>query len=565
MPRKSRYENTAVKDELNIKAPGTLAAVYARISVDDGDSEIDESISNQQKIIHAFLQTHHSISLIDTYIDNGYSGMNYNRPGFQKMLLDINKGKINCVIVKDISRFGRNFIVTSEFLEKIFPEMGIRLISVNDDFDSFDGDKNVSDLIMPLKMVLNDEYARDISRKIRSSFDTRMKSGEFLPAAGSIPYGYLRNAEKCTYDIDLETAPVVVRIFQERALGISYNAIAKRLNHDSIPSPGRLRYMRGQNKNPIYANSIWLRGAIKDIVTDRAYLGERVHGKMKKENMDSKKETRSSDKWTIIKNAHPPIVTEELFERVQNVNQDVKIRRSHFKKRTDIIDPYRDALYQKIYCADCGAPMLAQKQKKDRENAKTSISYECTRYIESQHFQCGKHRISQAIIISEIRKAIEIQVKLSVDLKAMVDSIKKNPAIKAYHTDLQKKLTSLRIKKSNTSGKIENLLVDLVNSLITRMEYDYMRSQYQDLLSQIEKEEELLLTKLQQWKEVETDALRWIELVQAYSGTLEIGKELMDTLINKVCISQNGAIHIEFAFSDPFISVLSFLDATTEG
>ena len=315
MARKSRVnrlKEAAPEEEILI-----LAGEYGRLSVEDGDDIEQNSIGNQQKITLHYLEEHPEIKLVDTYYDNGYTGMNYERPGFIRMLKDLKSGRINCVIVKDISRLGRHFVMTSEFVERTFPEMGVRLICINDSYDSMDGNADASALTMPLKMVMNDYYVKDISNKIRSSISAKMTGGEFIPAAGSIPYGYVRNAEFTTYDIDPEPAEVVKKIYQLRAGGESFNAIARILNEKNIPSPGKLRLLRGITKAKKYENALWIRGTIRKICSDQVYIGNRIHGKVKRDKVGLEKKRRNEEEWQVIENAHPAIISVPLYEKVQ--------------------------------------------------------------------------------------------------------------------------------------------------------------------------------------------------------------------------------------------------------
>jgi DNA invertase Pin-like site-specific DNA recombinase len=282
MARKSRYV-AEVKEEK--KTAMLLAGVYTRLSIEDEDDEEQNSIGNQKKIALDYLKDKDDIAVTEYYVDNGYTGMNFSRSDFQRMMNDLRSGKINCVIVKDISRLGRHFVMTSEFVEKIFPMMGVRLICINDDYDSFDENCDSASLLLPFKMVMNDSYVKDISKKIRSSISAKMDSGEYLPSASSIPYGYIRNPEQNTFDIDEEIAPVVVRIFEMRANGVALNAIAKTLNEEGIPCPGKLRYIRGITKAAKYENALWIHGTLRKILMDQVYIGNRVHGRVKRDKL----------------------------------------------------------------------------------------------------------------------------------------------------------------------------------------------------------------------------------------------------------------------------------------
>ena len=225
MARKSRIRPR--QDNCDAKAFAWNAVIYLRLSVEDGDDVEQNSIGNQKKICLAYIDKHEDIKLSSVYMDHGHSGMTYDRPGFQEMYDAILSGQINCVIVKDISRFGRHYIITSEYLQKTFPDMGIRFIAVNDEYDSMRPDADVEGLLLPFKMILNDSYAKDISKKIRSSISAKMKSGEYLASSGSIPYGYIRDPENNTFMVDKEAAPVILRMFELRAAGMLYSTIAR--------------------------------------------------------------------------------------------------------------------------------------------------------------------------------------------------------------------------------------------------------------------------------------------------------------------------------------------------
>ena len=273
----------------NLSAQHWYGISYLRLSK-LGKRYESESIDNQQKLIHEFVQRHPEITLVGEQVDDGYTGTNYDRPGFQGVMDAIREKKANCVIVKDISRLGRHFVETSELVEQIFPAMNVRLISVNDNYDSLVQDAGAAaSLTMPLKMVMNENYAKDISRKIRSSIHAQMRSGTYLPSSSSVPYGYLRNAAAVSYDIDEEAAPVVRRIFALRSEGVSFNAIAKQLNQEHIPSPAQLRYLRGMNSSAAYRDALWSRATIRKIVGSDVYIGNRTYGKVSRNHLNEKR------------------------------------------------------------------------------------------------------------------------------------------------------------------------------------------------------------------------------------------------------------------------------------
>lgn len=395
MARKSRYE-TIAQIGTALSGAAFTAGLYLRLSVEDGDDLENNSIGNQRKIGLDFLRGRTDIALGGIYIDNGRTGMNFKRSGFQSMLSDLEDGKINCVIVKDVSRLGRHYVMTSEYVEKVFPTMGVRLICINDPYDSADPRADRDSLLMPFKLIMNDTYVKDTARKIQSSINAKMRNGVFLPAAGSIPYGYLRNPEEITYAVDPEAAAVVGRIFEMRAAGMMFNAIAKQLNEEGIPSPGKLRYERGATRVETYKDALWLRGTIRKITGDMVYTGCRIHGKIKRERLGGDKKRRPPEDWQILENAHPAIVSKELFEKVQAFNQAELARRGAFEKRDGSGLDFRGIFAGKVFCGDCSARMSVGKRvQRAASSLPNTFFFDCNSYRSSNHQRCASHYIGQ--------------------------------------------------------------------------------------------------------------------------------------------------------------------------
>lgn len=419
MARKSRFIKAGEEAKTGTSASKsgaflTFAGIYMRLSIEDEDKEERNSIGNQKKLALDYLKDKENMIAAEFYADNGYTGMNFNRPGFQRMLKDIYSGRINCVIVKDISRLGRHFVMTGEFVEKIFPMMGVRLICINDDYDSFDENCDSAALLMPFRMMMNDLYVKDISKKIRSSISAKMDNGTYLPSAGSIPYGYIRNPEKNTFDIDEEAAPVVVRIYEMRAAGTAINTIARLLNAEEIPCPGRLRYIRGTTDAKKYEHALWVPGTLRKILTDQAYIGNRVHGKVKGDKLGMDKTRRFKEEWRIIEDAHRPIISRTLYERVQEVMNMAALRCRNHKEQAAPQKDFRDILRGKVYCGDCKSRMRGCKGmgRKDKDGRRSAyIYYECSRFIESGRAVCASHYIRQDTVMEAIEDTITDSMK----------------------------------------------------------------------------------------------------------------------------------------------------------
>ena len=550
MARKSRAQPLPI--ELLLEMALWRAGLYTRISVEDGDNMEQNSIGNQIKIGNHFIAGADDIRLVDTYSDNGYTGMNFERPGFQRLLADIRAGKINCVIVKDISRLGRHFVMTSNYVEHIFPELGVRLICINDEYDSSDADADASALTLPLKMVMNDYYVKDISRKIRSSIHAKMGSGEYLPASGSIPYGYMRDPENNTFAIDADTAPIVLRIFQMRADGISFNGICRTLNAEGIPCPGKLRYDRGLTNAPKYKDAVWIRGTVRKITQDRVYIGCRVHGKISRSKVGLDKQSRPEEEWTVIQAAHPALVSDELFDHVQQINAEELEKRRQYARRNDFQDDYRELFRGLIYCADCHSSMSAGKGcARIGANTPSRIFYDCNTYRYSEHTRCASHYVRQEQIYSVVKNALDQQVKAAVDIEQLVAATDNLPNGRRT-SETAGRLAQISQQRKKLEGKIEQLLIDLTDGLISRDEYVYMKEKYTQQMAISMDEEEKAQAQEAALHESLSAVQTWLYAIKTYRALPELNQEVLRLLIKEILIYKDRHIQIVFNYADPY-------------
>lgn len=560
MARKSRVP-VAAGVAVETKQVDFRAGQYSRLSVEDGDDVEQNSIGNQKKIGFHYLESHPEIKLVDTYYDHGYTGMNYNRPEFKRLLHDLQIGRINCVIVKDISRLGRHFVMTSEFVERTFPQMGVRLICINDDYDSEDKNANASALTLPLKMVMNDYYVRDISKKIRSSITSKMNEGEYLPSASSVPYGYIRNPEEITYDIDQEVAPIILRIFKMRAEGMSYNAIARVLNEEEVLSPGKLRYVRGITKAKKYENALWIRGTLRKILADPVYIGNRVHGKVKRDKVGMDKIWRSKDEWQIIEGTHPAIVPKSLFDRVQKVNREELEKWNSYTERAEVGDDYRDLFRGMIFCAECGASMSAAKGCA-RMDAKTPsrLFYDCNTYRYSTHVKCGSHYIRQEAIYAAVQDALDQQLRVAVDFEQLAKEIQAMPQTVAYQSTAEIRHKNLVQKRKNIETKMEQLLIDLTQRVIDRGEYEYMKKCYMQQHEQLLEEEAAACAEAKVLEQTINSSRAWMDALRQYQKYPQITRSLLEQLVEKIEVTSDRHVKITLNYTDPCKTLTDFLD-----
>lgn len=564
MARKSRYASEVKQQK---KTATLLAGVYARLSIEDADDEEQNSIGNQKKIVLDYLKDKDGIAVAEYYVDNGYTGMNFNRPDFKRMMSDLRSGKINCVIVKDVSRLGRHFVVTSEFVEKIFPMMGVRLICINDDYDSSGDNCDSAALLLPFKMVMNDSYVKDISKKIRSSITAKMDSGQYLPSASSIPYGYIRNAEQNTFDIDEEVAPIVVRIFEMRANGVALNSIAKTLNDEAIPCPGKLRYLRGITKAAKYENALWIHGTLRKILMDQVYIGNRVHNRVKRDKVGMKKTRRSEEEWQIIKNAHEPIVSVELFEAVQFAMSETAAKRNAYKKQGAPVIDYRDIFRDKVYCGDCDSLMRACKglgRANENGERKAVVYYDCGRYLDSGRAVCFTHYVRQEDIMETLRHALDTQLRTAVDLEQFIKEVQSLPKVVRHESSVQSQLMSIQSKRRHMESRLEQLIVDLAEGLIDKEEYIYAKGRYNAEYEHLLEEENRLFTSSKKLGNIVASSNKWIQFVKEYRAIPEVDRKAVEYLVKRINIYPDKRIQIILNYEDPFRQISEYIEKIPE-
>lgn len=558
MARKSRVKQSLSYEHQENKV--YQAAIYTRLSVEDGDDEEQNSIGNQKKIAMHFLANCSDITVVDIYSDNGVSGMTYNRPDFNRMLMDIRTGRINCVIVKDISRLGRHFVMTSEYVERTFPQMDVRLICINDDYDSNSETADASSLLMPIKMVMNDAYAKDISKKIRSSITAKMNQGEYLPSSSSVPYGYVRNQEGTSYDIDDEAAEIVQRIYEMRADGMMFNAIARQLNLEEIPCPGKLRYIRGITLAAKYENALWIRGTIRKITNDRVYLGDRIHGRVKRDNVGMDKRRRGEEEWKIIENAHPAIIQKELFDLVQRVNQAENEKRRTYESRNVIENDMRSIFQGKVFCGECQGTMGAFKGCA-RPNTKTSSRafFDCNSYKYSNHARCSSHYIRQEAIVKTVGDLLSQQIKIAVDMERMIRDIECSPAVQLYQKTSEQEHSSIVLKRRALEAKIEHLLVDLTERVIDRNEYDFLKDRYTRSYNDLLEQEAKSAEQMRRTGTVLNSAKKWIGMIRHCEHQSSLTHELVDCLIERIEVYADKRVRVILNYEDPYRMLLDFM------
>ena len=361
-------------------------AAYLRLSKEDNENMESNSIVNQRELIEQYISNKSDLQLVDYYIDDGYSGTNFNRPGFRRLLQDMKNKRINCIIVKDLSRFARSHIEADMYFENIFPALNIRFISVIENIDSFENPDSMDNLIVPFKNLLNDAYAKDISKKVKSALLTKRLNGEFIGTTAT--YGYLKDLkDKHKLIIDKDASKIVIKIFNDIIEGKTASEIADELNNNKVLTP----YAYKMKNDNIEIDKKWNAKMINVILKNRVYTGDLIQGKKKVENYRTHKLiTTNKDEWIITENHHEPIISKEKFDEVQGILNKNKSARSNKEKVL---------FYSFLKCADCNSSFTLRK-------VKNYEYYHCTSYV--RNGSCTSHSIRKdkltEIVLNELNK-----------------------------------------------------------------------------------------------------------------------------------------------------------------
>ena len=526
-------------------------AIYARRSFDDTEEQESNTIINQKDMLKDYINELENASLYDFYIDDGYSGTDFNRPGFKRLFTDIVNGNINAILVKDLSRLGRNYTKVGEYIEDIFPMYGVRIISVNDNIDSFKNPESVSSLIVPIKNLINDEYARDISNKVRSAYKTMAKSGKFI--SGTTPYGYaIDPKDKHHLVINEQEAEIVREVFKMALDGAGKIKITKYLNNKGILCRKELQRRKKQKLTlkPFAIDSVYLWGTttIGRMLQNETYIGNLVQCKTTNLSYKNHKSVDVKEEdWIRVENTHEPIISKDIFYKVQK-----GIRERTYERR----ETTNESIYNRILiCADCGKAMI--KQEDFRGNRFLS-NYFCKSYLHLGK-SCSQHKIKTDVLDNMILEAIKQQIRLVVDLDKAIDKLNIKGKLVALEEEynnkktlLDKKLNDLKSKKRKTyeNWKFDKISKDeyLNISASINLEIDNINNEY--LINENNHKENL-------FRKSKDDS--WIEHYKRNRKIKKVTKKVLKELVEKVIVYENQSIKVVFKYRDNFEECLNLL------
>lgn len=527
-------------------------AIYLRLSKEDGDKAESDSITNQRELIQSYLSNKPNMHLKSIRIDDGYSGVNFERPAFQSMMKDIKAGLINCVIVKDLSRMGRNYIDTGRYLEQIFPFLGVRFIAINDGIDSFN-ESAIDNMLIPFKNFINDAYIRDISIKIRSQFEVKRKKGEFIGSFS--PYGYKKSLEHHNkLVIDEEAADIVRTIFRWKKEGMSHQGIADKLNSLGVLSPMEYKKSKGINfKTSFKINdkAKWTHVSVLRILKDEVYIGVISQGKRVTLNHKIKQRIeKPREEWIRVEDVHEPILSKGLFQTVQDVLlKDTRIAPN--KKKVYLFSGM-------LICGDCKNSMV---RKSVSSGGKKYVYYVCNTYKNQKH--CSSHSIKEEAlketILHVIRKHIDVVISMENILSAIECSVVQNREIK--------RISKLITKNEKELDKINRFKVsiyeDYTEGIIKKEDYADMKHIYEERSRETKAILDNLKKELEHFRNTISHESEWISRFKQYQSADILTRDLMITLVDHVQIYEDDKIEIHFKYQNAFKKALSYIETVS--
>lgn len=520
-------------------------ALYLRLSRDDTDIDgrnktESNSISSQRDLLRAYVQSHDDLRIFDIYIDDGYSGADFKRPEFERMMEDIRAGKVNCVIVKDLSRFGRDYIEAGRFIQKTFPAFHVRFIAVTDNYDSLSADKTDSTLVLPVKNFVNDSYCRDISMKVKAHQKVKRLEGKCISAF--TVYGYLKNPDdKNQLIVDEYAADVVRKIFSWKIAGMSLGAIANKLNDLGILSPMEYKKSLGIKFSTGFESAgtaKWAAVSVKRILINRVYIGYMEQGKQEKISYKVKKRIiKPEDEWIQVKNTHEAIISEMDFMLVQELLR--------YDGRTSVDSDTANLFSGILLCADCKTPMI---KRVNTYKGKKKLFYICQ--TKNKSLGCSRHSIEEDVLKKILLKEIKTWIDLMTSYSEIMDVMDEMNINYEQVVEYDSQIGVLRNEYNKYYGLKSGLLSDLREGLIDKEEFDEFHSLYTKKCDELElaiNNQKALVKKMFQNG---VAAKAQLDRYRESKDLGELTRELLVTMVSKVYVYEGKKLDIVFRFSN---------------
>lgn len=530
------------------------AAIYVRLSKEDGDvsdavKAESNSISNQKSLIRDFLRGKEDIVVVSERVDDGYSGSNFERPSFQLMIEDIKKGVVDCIVVKDLSRFGREYIDSGRYLERLFPALGVRFIAINDNYDSLDRKDPSDEIMLPFKNLMNDAYCRDISIKIRSHLEVKRRKGEFTGAF--VPYGYKKDVcNKNKIVTDPFAAGVVKDIFRFKLHGFSNDAIAAKLNAQGILSPMEYKNAQGshyQTSFKVKEKALWSPVTVKRILENEVYIGTLVQGKQTTPNHKVKKTVvKPESEWVRIPKNHEAVVSDRDFILVQKLlGLDTRISPGQ-----EEVSPLAGI----VLCAGCGSVMV---KKSSYSGGKKYYYYVCSHNKETK--ECSSHRIPVGKLEETVLHLLQVHIRNLLDLQRIMDKISSVPFQELDIRELEKRIGQ-KEEEIQRLKELRNLLYeDRKDGIVSKEDYMELHEAYTKKRNLAEDAVRKMKKEIQEILDSNTDKYQWLDYFAQHQEMEHLTRNVAVELVERVLVTDKKEIEVVFSFGDCYQKILDNL------
>ena len=529
-------------------APTYLAVGYARLSIFETRDRADsEALQNQKELLRQYIANAPGLQLVGIFEDNGQTGTNFDRAGFETMMETVRSGKANCIVVKDLSRFGRDYVEAGNYLEHIFPFMGVRFISISDGYDNADA-TTADCLTVALKNMVNQMYSKDISRKSGSVLREKIRRGEFIGAFAS--YGYRKDpADGHRIVVDPEAAGVVREIFRRKLEGQGDTAITRWLNAAGVPSPGCYRYQKGIILDKRFARyKPWLVQSVKDILRNEVYLGHMVQGRRRSEFYAGRPDKRlPRDEWTVVENTHEPIISRGDFNAVQAICAERNTAYHARLGKYDHLGKRENILKGLVYCSDCGRTMVRYKQVSHGKNV--SYYYLCPSYAAMlEKSGCSYKFLPEDLLLDSLEQVIQKEIEQAVDMTALAKRLSARASSKADQGALM--LKKLNAQLERVEGTRRNAMRDYLGGQMAQADYELLKECCMGEAEELKKQIFDLREQQRYRSETLTEKNPWLAAFGGLGRPFHLTKELAASLIERVTIYGNNRVEILLRFHD---------------
>lgn len=525
------------------------AALYLRLSKENLNEEIgqSDSIANQEVLLRAFVKAHPEIHIRHVFKDDGWSGVNFDRPGFQKMMQMVYDGKINCIVVKDLSRLGRNHTETGKYISRVFPAFGVRFIAVNDNVDTYNQNDDLDHIIIPFKDLLNDSYSRDISIKIRSTLEMKRQQGLFV---GSRPrFGYMKDPkDKNKLVIDEEAAVIVRKVFQWTIDGMGNTMIARKLNDMHFPAPAEYRELKQEGKKAVSGKKGWYPIAINRMLRDDTYIGVLTQGKITTPNYKVKKVVHKAPGDAVrVEHAFEPIISEEEFYLVQRLlEKDVRSA------------PGQEFVYPLcgfLYCGDCGGSMIRHTIYK---NGKTYQYYVCGEHIYNKEV-CFPHQIGVKQLDGAVLEAMNLHLQMLFEVDDYLQTARTAPLQNRDVEQYQLQIARAIEQKQKFLWLGKDCYRDYKDGILTEREYRDMKAEYEAAAQDADKTAARLELEKQKALEKKQLDVSWVQEFREKGRIDAITRRTVLAMVERVEVYPGKHIKVIFRFEDEIQDIYGLL------